>query len=300
LKDKDGKMNKIKFVKNTDEQSYWSLSWKRLRKNKFAMSGLIICLGLMAMAVISVLHILPYGPYEQNIDAIVQPASANHWFGTDDLGRDLFSRIFHGSLISLQVGIGAILISLVIGMLFGAWAGYYGGWHDHLLMRITDIFLALPTVLFAMAMLAVFEPSLSMLIAVLGFLGWPFIARIVRGQILAIKEEEYVLAARATGVKEWAILLKHVLPNTLAPVVVAVTLGVAGNILSEAWLSFLGIGVPPPAPSWGRMIDEGQAYLTTKPWLCIFPGLAIFITVLAFNLLGDGLRDAMDPRDKAR
>jgi ABC-type dipeptide/oligopeptide/nickel transport system permease subunit len=240
----------------------------------------------------------PYDPYAQDMSAIVQSSGAAHWLGTDDLGRDLASRIIGGSLISLEVGVGAILISLVIGLVCGAWAGYRGGWVDHLLMRITDIFLALPTVLFAMAMLAVFEPSLTMLIAVLGFLGWPSIARVVRAQVLTQKEEEYILAARALGLGEQTILFRQVLPNTLAPVLVAVTIGIAGNILSEAWLSFLGIGVPPPAPSWGRMIDEGQAYLTTKPWVCIFPGLAIFGTVLSFNLLGDWLRDVLDPRLK--
>jgi ABC-type dipeptide/oligopeptide/nickel transport system permease subunit len=262
------------------------------------MAGLVISVVLIIMAGAALLRVMPADPFAQDLDSIVQPISARHWFGTDDLGRDLFSRIMYGSLISLQVGVGAILISLVIGLVLGSMAGYLGGWYDHLLMRITDIFLAMPTVLFAMAMLAVFEPSMKMLISVLGFLGWPYIARIIRGQILSIKEEEYVLAARALGLRDFMILFKHILPNSLAPLMVAVTIGVAGNILAEAWLSFLGIGIPPPAPSWGRMINEGQAYLTSKPWLCIFPGCAIFITVLAFNLLGDGLRDALDPRNK--
>jgi ABC-type dipeptide/oligopeptide/nickel transport system permease subunit len=287
--------NKLKFI---ESGGYWDLSWRQFRKSTFAMAGLIISVVLIIMAGAALLRVLPADPFAQDLDRIVQPMSARHWFGTDDLGRDLFSRIVYGSLISLQVGVGAILISLGIGLVLGSAAGYLGGWYDHLLMRITDIFLAMPTVLFAMAMLAVFEPSMKMLISVLGFLGWPYIARIIRGQILSIKEEEYVLAARALGIRDTIILLKHVLPNSLAPLMVAVTIGVAGNILAEAWLSFLGIGIPPPAPSWGRMINEGQAYLTSKPWLCIFPGVAIFITVLAFNLLGDGLRDALDPRNK--
>ncbi len=187
----------------------------------------------------------------------------------------------------------------MIGVFLGALAGFYGKWVDLLIMQVTDIFLSFPTILFALAVIAIFEETtIATIIYVLGFLGWPGICRLLRGKILQVREEEYVAAAKALGMNDFQVIFKHILPNAVAPLMVATTVGIAGNILSEAWLSFLGIGVPPPEPSWGRMISEGQNQLATNPEVCIFSGLAIFVTVMAFNLLGDGLRDAIDPKLK--
>lgn len=255
-------------------------------------------------ALISFAAFAPYiakqSPYKVNIDNITASPSPEHLFGTDDLGRDLFSRVVYGARISLQVGIIATLITMCIGVFIGAVSGYYGGWADSALMRFTDIVLAFPTPLFAIAVMAIFEnPSVNKIFIVLGLIGWPSTARLVRGQVLSLREQDFVQAARALGMNEPRILWRHILPNTLAPIMVLATLAIPGNILTEAWLSFLGLGAQPPQPSWGAMITEGQAYLETKPWICLFPGLAIFVTVLGFNLFGDGLRDYFDPKLKS-
>jgi peptide/nickel transport system permease protein len=239
----------------------------------------------------------PYDPYRVDMDAVMVPPSAGHIFGTDYLGRDLFSRVLYGGRISLAIGVLAVLISGLVGTTVGAVAGFAGGWLDEVLMRITDIVLAFPTALLALAVMAVFEdPTVGKIFIVLGLVGWANIARLVRAEVMAIKERDYVTAARSVGVGPLGIVLRHVLPNTLGTLLVALTLGVASNILTEAWLSFLGLGAQPPLPSWGAMITEGQFFLTTRPWVCLFPGVAILLTVLGFNMLGDGLRDVLDPR----
>lgn len=276
--------------------SFLYLAWRSLKKSKMALFGLAIVLTLLIVAAFAS-FIAPYDPYKVNIEKVVASPSPDHIFGTDYLGRDIFTRVVYGSRISLQVGFIAMLISVIIGTLLGAISGYFGGWVDHVIMRVTDVFFAMPAPLLAIAVMAIFEnPSTSKIFVVLGLIGWTGIARLIRGKVLAVKEEEYTQAAVALGAKTPRILFRHVLPNSLAPLIVAATVNVAGNILTEAWLSFLGIGAQPPIPSWGQMITEGQSYLTTKPWVCIFPGLAIFFTVLGFNLFGDGLRDALDPR----
>ena len=260
--------------------------------------GIILIAALIFCAVFAP-FITKYSPLKVDIRNITASPSYDHPFGTDDLGRDLFSRVIYGSRISLLVGVIATLISLVIAIVIGIISGYYGGWIDSFLMRFTDIVLAFPTALFAIAVMAVFEnPSIDKVFIVLGLIGWPGAARLVRGQVLSLRELEYIQAARAIGMNEQRILWRHILPNSLAPILVMATLMIPGNILTEAWLSFLGLGAQPPDPSWGSMITEGQAYLETKPWLCIFPGIAIFATVLGFNLFGDGLRDYLDPRLK--
>ena len=262
--------------------------------------ALRIGLALVLLLVISALCaglLAPYDPYRVDIGSVMAPPSAGHPFGTDYLGRDVLSRVLYGGRISLTVGVLAVIISGLVGTVVGAAAGYAGGWVDELLMRLTDIVLAFPTALLALAVMAVFEnPTVGKIFIVLGLVGWANIARLVRAEVLTVKERDFVTAARSVGVSPLGIVIRHVLPNTLGTLTVALTLGVAGNILTEAWLSFLGLGAQPPLPSWGAMITEGQFFLTTRPWVCIFPGLAILFTVLGFNMLGDGLRDVLDPR----
>lgn len=270
----------------------------QLRKRKMSVVGLVIIGVLVVMALCAPL-LTRHDPFEPNVsrDSISQPPSRAHWLGTDRLGRDVYSRIVYGARISLQVGIVAEVVTLLIGIAIGAAAGYWGGWFDHVLMRFTDMMFAFPTALFAIAVMAVFEnPSIGKIILVLGLIGWPGVARLVRGQVISVKEQEFAQAARALGGSDVRIIARHILPNSMAPILVAATIGVAANILTESWLSFLGLGAQPPAPSWGSMITDGQADMLNKPWLCMFPGLAIVITVLGFNLFGDGLRDALDPR----
>jgi len=220
------------------------------------------------------------------------------YLGTDDQGRDILTRLLYGARVSLLVGVLAEIIAVIIGVTIGGLSGFYGGWLDSLLMRITDIFFAFPSLLLAIGILAIFErPGLWNIFFALGVVGWTQIARIVRGQVLSVKEAEFVEAARAVGAGDLRILFRHILPNTLAPIIVVGTLGVAWNILSEAGLSFLGLGVQPPDPSWGNMLTDGRNYINSASYyIAIIPGLAIVFTVLGFNLLGDGLRDSLDPR----
>jgi peptide/nickel transport system permease protein len=284
-------------------------------RNRLSGIGLgIILLLLLVAAGASFLtrQVIGFGPYELVAPAGVVPPTppdARHWLGTDALGRDLLARIIHGARISLTVGTLAEVVALLLGVSIGAAAGYLGGRVDETLMRLADVFFSIPAPLLALAVIATVpdpellpglralpDPSLVLVFLVLGLIGWAGIARLVRAQVLAVREMDYASAARAVGADDARLLLRHLLPNALAPVVVIATLGVAGNILAEAWLSFLGLGARPPLPSWGTMITEGQSYLTTRPWVCIYPGLALLITVLGFNLVGDGLRDALDPR----
>lgn len=257
---------------------------------------------LVLLLVVSALgadFLAPYDPYKVDIGAVMAPPSIAHPFGTDYLGRDVLSRVIYGGRISLSIGILAVLISGLVGTAVGATAGFAGGWVDELLMRMTDIVLSFPTALLALAVMAIFEnPTVGKIFIVLGLVGWANIARLVRAEVMAVKERDYITAARSIGVGPLAIVVRHVLPNTLGTLLVVLTLGVAGNILTEAWLSFLGLGAQPPVPSWGAMITEGQFFLTSRPWVCAFPGFAILLTVLGFNMLGDGLRDVLDPRLK--
>jgi ABC-type dipeptide/oligopeptide/nickel transport system permease subunit len=257
-----------------------------------------VMVGLFLFCALLAPLLTPYDPYEINLAAKELAPSAAHPMGTDNLGRDVSARVVYGTRISLQVGVIAMSISLLIGTFLGALAGFFGGKLDSLIMRITDVFLALPAAILALAVMAVFEnPSINKIFFVLGLIGWTTIARLVRSRVLEIRSEEYVLAASALGFGWMRTLFRHVLPNAAAPIIVAATIGIAGNILTEAWLSFLGLGAPPHIPSWGRMITEGQSYLVTasKPWMYVFPGSALFLTVIGFNLLGDGLRDVLDP-----
>lgn len=291
-------------------------AWRAVLGNRLAAAGLAIIALLVLVAALAD-HLTPYAPDAQlddGLDADGMPLAPCRRFplGTDSLGRDVLSRALHGTRISLTVGAVAMLTALVIGVLVGLYAGYYGGWVDVVLMRLTDVMLALPAVLLAIALAKLMDgkPILERPVAiklergllsvclVIGVVSWTGIARVVRAQVLSFKERAFVEAARAVGCSERRILWRHVLPNVLPAIIVLATMSVAGTILFEAGLGYLGVGVPPPAPSWGNMISDGQAYLLVAPWLVIPPGVAIVLAVLGFNLLGQGLQDVLDPYHK--
>ncbi|CAH2031198.1 oligopeptide ABC transporter permease [Trichlorobacter ammonificans] len=269
--------------------------WPRLRRNRLAMVGGGVVLLLFLISLCAPL-LAPYDPNEINAWQVLSPPSWSHWFGTDELGRDVFSRVLFGARISLKVGLVAIGIAVLLGSLVGLVAGYYGGWVDTILMRLVDIMLCFPAFFLILAIITFLEPSIWYIMAVIGLTGWMGVARLVRAETLAIREMDYIMAARCSGASDARIILRHILPNALSPVLVAATLGVAGAILTESALSFLGIGVQPPTASWGNILTSGKDYIEFAWWLSLFPGLAILLTVLAYNLLGEGIRDALDPR----
>lgn len=269
----------------------------RLLKSKTSVIGLFFILVLIITAIFAPL-IAPYDPTAQSIPDRYQAPSSEHLLGTDELGRDIFSRIVYGTRISIQIGIIAVGISLIVGVTLGAVAGYFGRWVDQIIMRIIDIMMAFPSILLAIALVAVLGPNLRNAMIAVGIVGVPQFARIVRSAVLAVKETEYIEAARAIGGKHGRILFSHVLPNSMAPIIVQATLGIGTAILDAAGLSFLGLGAQPPTPEWGAMLNDGRAALQNAPWVVAFPGMAIFLFVLGFNLFGDGLRDALDPKLK--
>jgi ABC-type dipeptide/oligopeptide/nickel transport system permease subunit len=271
--------------------------FKRLRRNRLAMFGLGIVIVLILMAIFAPL-ISPYDPIERIKDDSLLGLSKVHWFGTDLLGRDILSRVIFGSRISLEVGIIAVGISVIIGLVLGALSGFFGNIPDTVIMRIADIFFAFPYILGAIAIMTVLGPGIINIFIAIGILGWASFARIFRGSILSIKNKEYIEAARALGASNFRIITKHIFPNAFAPIIVYATMNVGTAIIVEAALSFLGVGVQPPTPAWGKMLAESLDYIDTAPWMMVFPGFAILITVLGFVLLGDGLRDAFDPRLK--
>ena len=273
------------------------LFWKRFRKNKLALLGAVIVLFLFVIAVFAP-WIAPYDPGQIQIKRILEEPSAKHPFGTDPLGRDVFSRMIWGSRISLMVGFVAVGIATAIGIFLGALAGYYGRWTDNLIMRFVDIMLCFPTFFLILAVIAFLEPSIWNIMIVIGVTGWMGVARLVRAEFLSQKERDYAVAERALGAKDFRIIFRHILPNAMAPVLVSATLGVAGAILTESALSFLGIGVQPPTPSWGNILTAGKDNIDIAWWLSFYPGTAILITVLGYNLLGEGIRDSIDPRLK--
>jgi peptide/nickel transport system permease protein len=277
---------------------------RRLRKNKLAVAGLIWIMIVVLIAVTADLW-APYwlgDPVAIDTTTVaansLQPPSLDHPFGTDKLGRDIASRIVYGSRVSLVVGVVAVFIMVAIGLVTGAIAAYYGGIWDSFIMRTADVFFAFPYILFAVALIAVMGKGFQNVFIAIGILGWPSIARVFRSSILGIKKNEYVDAARAMGASTSRILSRHLMPNSISPIIVYATMSIGGAILTEAALSFLGMGVQPPQPSWGLMLSDARAYMFTAPWLMIYPGLAILTTVLAFVLLGDGLRDALDVKLK--
>jgi len=273
----------------------WRLAWRRFRRCRTAVAGAIIVV-VMILAGLLAPWLAPYPYDEQYRDHWMEGPSRRHLLGVDPLARDGLSRILYGARVSLQVAVAATLVSVILGVLAGALAGYLGGWTDEGLMRTADVFSAFPGILLAIAITAAFEDrSLVVVFIALGLVGWPGLARIVRAQVLSLREQPFVQAAHAVGARRLRVLFRHILPNSLAPVIVMATLLMAGNILGEAGLSFLGIGVQPPYPSWGSMLAEARKDIALHWWMCAFPGGAIALTVLGFNLLGDGLRDALDP-----
>lgn len=275
-------------------RSNFSRFWSAFRRNRIALLGLGIVI-VMMIAAIGADVIAPYDPIDPHYSDRLQPPSAEYPLGTDEIGRDIFSRLLYGARISLIIGFIAQGVAISIGITLGALAGWYGGWIDDVIMRITDIFFAIPGLMFLIVWVTIFEVNWITIFLALGLIGWPGDARMMRSQVLALKELDYVTSAKALGASTAWILIRHILPNAIAPMIVLATLGIAGAILAESTLSFLGLGVQIPAPSWGTMVDTGKDYTVTAWWYAIFPGLAIMITVLGFNFIGDGLRDALDP-----
>ena len=285
-------------------RTLWSDAWKRLKKNKLAVIGAVWIVFVVLVALTADLWApqLLGSPTDIDTTTVAQnsklPPSLEHPFGTDATGRDQLVRVIYGARVSLTVGVIATLISTVIGLVMGALAAFYGGWFDTIIMRLADMFLAIPYTLFVITMLAVMGQGIQNVFIAIGVLGWPSIARVFRSAILSVKENDYVDAARAMGASDLRIIARHIFPNSVASIVVYATMNIGGAILTESALSYLGMGVTPPTPSWGIMIQDGQTFLQTQPWLMIMPGLAILTTVLAFTLLGDGLRDALDVKMK--
>ncbi|HEX9107301.1 MAG TPA: oligopeptide ABC transporter permease, partial [Longimicrobiales bacterium] len=277
----------------------WRIAARHFKKSRLATAGVFVIFVLYAVAILAPL-LAPYDPIAQPTNLIassyLSPFSAGHLLGTDQFGRDVLSRILYGARISLAIGFVATAIAVTLGTLIGAVAGYLGGWVDAALMRFTDMVLAFPRLVLLILVVALFSPSLTLIILVLGLTQWPGTTRIVRGDVLSLREREYIQAARALGFGRWRIIFRHLVPNVLAPVIVTATLGIGNTIVMEAGLSFLGLGVQPPTPSWGSMVSDGRQNLIGAWWVATFPGLVIVLTVLAFNLVGDALRDALDPR----
>ena len=273
--------------------------WRYFKRNTLAVGGLAFILIIFLVAGFAS-FIAPYDPGKTDVSLKLRAPSPQHVLGTDQLGRDVLSRMLYGSRISLSVGFVAVAISILIGILVGALAGYYGGWADSLLMRFVDIMICFPSFFLILTVVALLGPSLVKVMFVIGITSWMGTSRFVRAEFLSLRERDFVQAAKALGVKDLRIIYRHILPNALAPVFVTATLDVATAILVEAGLSFLGFGAQPPAPSWGNILTEGRTYIFDAWWLTIFPGFAILITVLSFNLLGEGLRDALDPRLRGR
>jgi peptide/nickel transport system permease protein len=294
--------------KERPPRTLWGDAWRRFRRHRLAMAAAVI---LVSMFLISYLGPVVYRDSPKRIDfsQSIKPPSTDHWMGTDDLGRDMLARIMLGGRISLAVGIAAMAVAMSLGTIIGAMAGYWGGQVDNVLMRITDLFLALPVVPLLLLLIFLFRDRLRQLmgpemgifwliIFVIGILNWMVVARLVRGSFLSLKEREFVEAATCVGVSRLSIMFRHILPNTLGPIIVAATLSVGAAIITESVLSFLGLGFPPDTPTWGRLLYDGQNYLDLAPWMVLFPGFFIFLTVLSINFIGDGLRDALDPRQR--
>jgi peptide/nickel transport system permease protein len=279
------------------EAGPWRRAWRRLRRRRAALFGLAVVLLFAALALFAP-WLAPQDPIAADWGAIRHAPSSTHWFGTDEIGRDVLSRVVWGTRASLLAGVVSVSISLLLGVPIGLAAGFIGGFVDGLISRITDAFLACPFLILAIALAAFLGPSLSNAMIAIGVSATPVFVRLTRAQVLNVKVEDYIEAARAVGNPPWRIAWRHVMPNVLAPLIVQATLAIAAAVIAEASLSFLGLGQQPPAPSWGSMLNTAKNYVDNAPWMAIWPGLSIFALVLSFNLLGDGLRDALDPRQR--
>lgn len=292
------------MIQSPKELGLSYLAWRRFKKNKFALFGAAVLLILVILALIAPL-VSPYDPYisvknEQGKIEALQPPSGDHWLGTDKLGRDIFSRMVYGARVSLSVAVVAVLISTSIGIILGLISGYYGGWIDTFVMRVTDVVISFPVLFLVITVSTLLKPSIFNVMIIIGLVSWTTTSRLVRGEVLRIREMEFIEAARALGQNDLFIIFKHIFPNILAPIIVQATLQVAEAILTESSLSFLGVGVQQPIPSWGNMLNEATSItvLQFKPWVWAAPGFAILLTILSFNFLGDGLRDALDPKNQ--
>lgn len=272
----------------------WAL-FKKALSNPLALAGFIIIILIFLLAMLAP-FIAPYDPNDINVKAILLAPSTQHWMGTDGLGRDVLSRMLHGGRVSLLVGLVAVGISTAIGILLGAIAGFYRGWIDIFIMRLVDVMLSIPSFFLILAVIAFLTPSIINIMIVIGLTSWMGVTRLVRAEFLSLCEREYVLASRTLGARDYRLIFTHLLPNSLTPIIVSAVLGIAGAVLMESGLSFLGLGVQAPQASWGNILTDGKEYIQFAWWLSLFPGLAILITVLGYNLLGEGLRDALDPR----
>ena len=268
---------------------------RRIARSRWTVAGLAVVV-LLALVALGAPWLAPGDPYRGDLSAGLQPPSSAYLLGTDAQGRDVLSRVLYGARLSLTVGLGSQAVSLAVGLALGLAAGYSGRWVDATVMRVADVTLAFPSLLLLIAIAAAVKPSLPVVCLVIGLVGWAGMARLVRGQVLVVRALDYVQAARALGASDARLVTRHILPNVLAPVIVATTLGIGGAIMAEAALSFVGLGAQPPTPSWGAMVAEGRDLLRVAPWVSLFPGLAIGVAVLGLNLLGDGLRDALDVR----
>lgn len=277
----------------------WLRMFRRLLGARLAGAGVVVT-GLVIVMALAADYITPYDPGYQNYNAVLQPPSADHWLGTDDVGRDVYSRIVYGAQVSLQVGIASVLFAVVWGVPMGLAAGFWGGWVDSVLMRITDALWSFPGLILALAVAAALGPGLNNVIFAVGVVSIPIFSRLVRGEALSVRERDFFLAARTLGAGPVRMMLWHLLPNVAAPIIVQASLNVSLAIITEASLSFLGLGVAPPTPSWGSMLRTGYGYIDRAWWISVFPGLAIFVTVVALNVLGDALRQVLDPRLRER
>jgi ABC-type dipeptide/oligopeptide/nickel transport system permease subunit len=293
----DATVTTTRLERNEPSRNLWSDAWNRLRKNYFAIGGLVVLL-LMILAAILAPWIAPADPNFQDYTHMMEGPSRAYPMGADNFGRDILSRIIYGARISLRLGLLGTLVGATLGTLIGAISGYYGGWIDTVLMRLLDVQLAFPGILLAIVVIAILGVGEVNVIMAIGIFSIPTFARMVRGSLLSLREQDFVLAARAVGVPDGRLMFAHLLPNALAPILVLSTIRLGTAILTAASLGFLGLGVRPPAPEWGTMLSEGRAYMQLAPHIAIFPGLAILVSVVAINLFGDGLRDALDPKTR--
>lgn len=272
-------------------------AWRKFKRNRVAMMGAVIVLAMVVLAIFAP-WLATHDPFQTSFMTIRKAPSATFWLGSDELGRDIYSRMLYGAQASLMAGVVSVAIAVVIGVPLGLISGYFGGWIDSIISRFTEALLAIPFLILAIALAAFLEPSLTNAMIAIGVSAAPRFIRLARGQVLAVRSEDYVQSSRALGASDTRIIVRHILPNIMPPLIVQATITIATAIIAEASLSFLGLGLQPPNPSWGSMLNTGKNFMTQAPWMSIFPGSAIFLVVLGFNLLGDGLRDALDPRQE--